>query len=307
MFTTLISAEDLRTILKSEYLLTQSAKPIMVFDCTFDLMKPELGQQQFDEAHIPGAIYVNLDKHLSSKNDLAAASGGRHPLPSRETFAGWLGSIGFTNAHQAVVYDRNGVNYCGRLWWMLKWVGHEAVAVLDGGLQAWQAAGGEVQSAAESAKNASKTKKTPVLSTNFVLAGELVALTAIEKIATNLNKRVDSKPIQTIIDARGAPRFRGEVEPLDPVAGHIPGALNRPFGENIGADGKFKPADVLKAEFTQLLAGRDPSSVVHHCGSGVSAVPNVLAMELAGLGRQALFAGSWSEWVSDPNRPVAQG
>lgn len=299
MFSTLISAEQLSQLSKT------SAQPLMVFDCTFDLMKPELGQQQFDEAHIPGAIYVNLDKHLSSKNDLAAAeteksqpvaaSGGRHPLPSRETFAAWLSSVGFTNAHQAVVYDRNGVNYCGRLWWMLKWVGHEAVAVLDGGLQAWQAAGNTV----ETSKTASKSKVTP---SNYALAGELVALAAINTVANNLNK-----PSQTILDARGAPRFRGEVEPLDPAAGHIPGALNRPFTENIGADGKFKPAEVLKAEFAKLLAGRDPNSVVHHCGSGVSAVPNVLAMELAGFGRQALFAGSWSEWCSDPSRPVAQG
>jgi thiosulfate/3-mercaptopyruvate sulfurtransferase len=302
MYSTLISAEQLVSILKSEPPLTASGKPIMVFDCTFDLMKPELGQQQFDEAHIPGAIYVNLDKHLSSKNDLAAASGGRHPLPSRETFAAWLSSIGFTNAHQAVVYDRNGVNYCGRLWWMLKWVGHEAVAVLDGGLQAWQAAGGGVESATESAKNASKLKKTPISGSNYALAGGFVALTAINIVANNLNKSS-----QTIIDARGAPRFRGEVEPLDPVAGHIPGALNRPFGDNLGADGKFKPADVLKAEFTQLLAGRDPSTVVHHCGSGVSAVPNVLAMQIAGFGATGLFAGSWSEWVSDTSRPVAQG
>jgi thiosulfate/3-mercaptopyruvate sulfurtransferase len=303
MFTTLISAEELLNLLKSEHPLTAEDKPVMVFDCTFDLMKPEIGQQQFDEAHIPGALYVNLDKHLSSKNDIAAASGGRHPLPSRETFAAWLSSIGFTNAHQAVVYDRNGVNYCGRLWWMLKWVGHEAVAVLDGGLQAWQAAGG----ALESAKTAQKPKKPSISPSNFALASELCALAAIEKIAANLNKTVSNKPIQTILDARGAPRFRGEVEPLDPVAGHIPGALNRPFGDNLGTDGKFKSADVLKAEFTKLLAGRDPSTVVHHCGSGVSAVPNVLAMELAGLGRQALFAGSWSEWVSDPSRPVAQG
>ena len=289
MYSTLISVEQLNNFSKS------SDKPLMIFDCTFDLMKPELGQQQFDESHISGAVYVNLDKNLSSKNDLAAASGGRHPLPSRETFAAWLSSIGFTNAHQAVVYDRNGVNYCGRLWWMLKWVGHEAVAVLDGGLQAWQATGGAVQSS----QRASKLKITP---SNYALAGELVALEAINIIANNLNK-----PSQTVLDARGAPRFRGEIEPLDPVAGHIPGALNRPFNENIDADGKFKPADVLKAEFAKLLAGRDPSTVVHHCGSGVSAVPNVLAMELAGLGRQALFAGSWSEWCSDPSRPVAQG
>ena len=298
MYSTLISAEELKTLLASEPPLTAGGKPVMVFDCTFDLMQPAAGQQQFNAAHIPGAVYVNLDKHLSSKNDLAAASGGRHPLPSRETFAAWLGSVGFSNAHQAVVYDRNGVNYCGRLWWMLKWVGHEAVAVLDGGLQAWQAAGGPVASLDATAKP-SKTKITP---SNFALAGELTALTAIDSVAKNVGKST-----QTIVDARGAPRFRGEVEPLDPVAGHIPGALNRPFGDNLGPDGKFKPAEVLKAEFTALLGTSDPSTVVHHCGSGVSAVPNVLAMELAGLGRQALFAGSWSEWCSDPSRPVAQG
>jgi thiosulfate/3-mercaptopyruvate sulfurtransferase len=305
MFSTLISAELLQHFLNSESPTTHSGKPIMVFDCTFDLMKPELGQQQFDEAHIPGAVYVNLDIHLSAKNSpLAAdtgksqpvaASGGRHPLPSKEIFVKWLGSIGFTNGHQAVVYDRNGVNYCGRLWWMLKWVGHEAVAVLDGGLQAWQAAGGAV----EAAKTTSKLKITP---SNFMLANELTALTTIDTVANNLNK-----PAQTILDARAAPRFRGEVEPLDPVAGHIPGALNRPFAQNIGADGKFKPADVLKAEFTQLLAGHEASTVVHHCGSGVSAVPNLLAMQIAGFGATGLFAGSWSEWCSDPSRPVAQG
>jgi thiosulfate/3-mercaptopyruvate sulfurtransferase len=288
MYTTLISTEQLANFNPS------SDKPLMIFDCTFDLMKPELGQQQFDEAHIPGAVYVNLDKHLSAKNDPTAASGGRHPLPSREAFAAWLGSIGFTNAHQAVVYDRNGVNYCGRLWWMLKWVGHEAVAVLDGGLQAWQSAGGAVEAVQPDAKQ--------IIPTNYAIASELSALATINTIANNLNKAS-----QTILDARGAPRFRGEVEPLDPAAGHIPGALNRPFTDNIGADGKFKPAEVLKAEFTNLLAGRGPNTVVHHCGSGVSAVPNVLAMELAGLGRQALFAGSWSEWCSDTARPVAQG
>ena len=292
MYTTLISAEQLANLSKS------SDKPLMIFDCTFDLMKPELGQQQFDASHIPSAVYVNLDKHLSSKNDLAAASGGRHPLPSRETFAAWLSSIGFTNAHQAVVYDRNGVNYCGRLWWMLKWVGHEAVAVLDGGLQAWQAVGAAV----ESTKAATKPKKTQISPSNYTLAGELTALIAIDTVANNLNKAH-----QTILDARAAARFRGEVEPIDPVAGHIPGALNRPFTENMGADGKFKPAEVLKAEFTQLLAGRDPATVVHHCGSGVSAVPNVLAMQIAGLGTTGLFAGSWSEWCSDASRPVAQG
>lgn len=298
MFTTLISAEALQSLLKSEHSLTSNGRPIMVFDCTFNLLQPAAGQQQFNMAHIPGAVYAHLDTHLSAKNDLTAASGGRHPLPSRETFAAWLGRIGFSNAHQAVVYDRNGANYCGRLWWMLKWVGHEAVAVLDGGLQAWQAAGNPVASLDATAQPPEST----ITPSNFVLSGELACLAAIDSVVKNLGD-----PQQTILDARGGPRFRGEVEPLDPAAGHIPGALNRPFTDNIGADGKFKPAEVLKAEFTALLAGRDPATVVHHCGSGVSAIPNVLAMELAGLGRQALFAGSWSEWCSDPSRPVARG
>ncbi|MDO8457084.1 MAG: sulfurtransferase [Burkholderiaceae bacterium] len=301
MYTTLISAEELQSLLASEPPLTADGKPIMVFDCTFDLMNPDLGPQQFNAVHIAGAVYVNLDTNLSAKNDLAAASGGRHPLPSRETFAAWLGSVGFSNAHQAVVYDRNGANYCGRLWWMLKWAGHEAVAVLDGGLQAWEKLDGAVESSDPAAK-ASKPSKTKITPSNFTLTAELTALAAIDSVAKNVGKET-----QTIVDARNAPRFRGEVEPIDPVAGHIPGALNRPFTENIGPDGKFKPAEQLKAEFATLLAGRDPSTVVHHCGSGVSAVPNLLAMELAGLGRQALFAGSWSEWCSDPSRPVAQG
>ena len=251
-----------------------------------------------DESYVPNAIYVNLDTDLSSKNDLAAASGGRHPLPSRETFAEWLTNKGFTNAHQAIVYDRNGSMYCGRLWWMLKWLGHEAVAVLDGGLQAWQAAGGAVQSSTK----ATKLKKSSVSDAPFAISNALAVLATVDGVAQNLGKQT-----QTIVDARGIPRFRGDVEPLDPTAGHIPGALNRPFTENFDASGKFKAAEILQAEYKQLLAGRDPSGVVHQCGSGVTATANILAMELAGLGRQALFAGSWSEWCSDPNRPVAQG
>ena len=193
---------------------------------------------------------------------------------------------------QAVVYDRQGANYCGRLWWMLKWAGHNAVAVLDGGLQAWMAAGGAVATGPEK----------PVSESNYALAHALLTLIATKKIASQIG-HVN----QTLLDARGAPRFRGEVEPLDPIAGHIPGALNRPFTSNIGAGGKFKPAALLRAEFDALLAGRDPFSVVHHCGSGVSAVPNIIAMEIAGLGPTALYAGGWSEWSNTPGLPVAQG
>ncbi|MES2952740.1 MAG: sulfurtransferase [Pseudomonadota bacterium] len=297
MYTTLISVAQLQTLLASGQACT-------VFDCSFDLMKPQAGEAMYAEAHIPGAVYAHLDKHLSATKDPATgnplpgshASGGRHPLPTRETFAAWLGSVGFDNTQQAVVYDRQGANYCGRLWWMLKWAGHENVAVLDGGLQAWQAAGGAVDSGAA----AERPKK------NYALAPEKTVLTAIDTVASQVGKSAGPGG-QTVVDARATPRFRGEVEPLDPVAGHIPGALNRPFGQNIGADGRFKPAAELRAEFDRLLAGRDPATVVHHCGSGVSAVPNILAMEVAGLGRTALFAGSWSEWCSDPARPVAQG
>ena len=298
MYTTLISVPQLQA-------LRASATPLMVFDCSFDLMHPEAGEQKYLESHIPGAVYAHLDKALSAKHGAPGAggtvvaaeadqpaSGGRHPLPSREKFAAWLSSVGFTNAMQAVVYDRNGANYCGRLWWMLKWAGVEAAAVLDGGLQAWQAAGGEVAAGAEPAH----------FQSNFVLGPALRTLATSGTVLQRLGK-----PVQTVIDARGAPRYRGEVEPLDPVAGHIPGALNRPFTENIGADGHFKPAAQLRTEFEALLAGRDPATVVHQCGIGVSAVPNLLAMEVAGLGPTALYAGSWSEWCSDPARPVERG
>jgi thiosulfate/3-mercaptopyruvate sulfurtransferase len=175
---------------------------------------------------------------------------------------------------------------------MLKWVGHEAVAVLDGGLQAWEAANGPVAVGPDQ----------PRVPSAFRAGEPRAVLATTEAVLRHLEL-----PDQTVVDARAPARFRGEVEPLDPVAGHIPGALNRPFGENFGPDGKFKAPAQLKAEFLELLGGRAPHSVVHQCGSGVSAVPNLLAMEIAGLGRAALYAGSWSEWCSSPARPVAQG
>ena len=297
-YTTLISPEQLQSLMASK-------QPLRVFDCSFDLMQPHAGEQQYLASHIPGAVYAHLDNALSARHGVPGAhgvvtasgadtpaSGGRHPLPNREKFAIWLSSVGFANDMQAVVYDRNGATYCGRLWWMLKWAGHRNVAVLDGGLQAWQAAGGAVNSGEEPAH----------FQTSFELAPALAALVDTQTISRQLGR-----PTQTLVDARAAARFRGEVEPLDPVAGHIPGALNRPSAENLGPDGKFKPAAQLKAEFETLLGGRDPASVVHHCGSGVSAVPNLLAMQIAGLGPTGLYAGSWSEWCSDPDRPVAQG
>jgi len=284
MYSTLISVTQLQALMTSQ-------QPLMVFDCSFELMQPAAGDAQYQENHIAGAVRADLDRHLSAKGAADAASGGRHPLPSLAAFAAWLGSIGFSPDMQAVVYDRQGANYCGRLWWMLKWAGHEASAVLNGGLQAWIAAGGAVASGAGS---------TPQPGT-YPLVTPRAVLVTTETVLNQLGR-----PDQTLVDARGAPRFRGEVEPLDPVAGHIPGALNRPFTDNLGPDGCFKPAAQLRAEFDTLLAGKDPASVVHHCGSGVSALPNLIAMEVAGLGRTALYAGSWSDWCSAPGRPVAQ-
>lgn len=285
MYSTLIQVEQLQSLLKE-------GRKLMVFDCSFDLMNPAEGIKLFETGHIPGAVYADLDADLSAKGDTTAASGGRHPLPSREKFAAWLNSVGFSNDMQAVVYDRNNSTYCGRLWWMLKWAGHDAAALLDGGLQAWKQSGGQVETDAPAARPAG----------DFTALPALYSLFTTNDIAGSLGK-----PAQTVIDARAAARYRGEMEPLDPQAGHIPGALNRPFTDNLGPDGKFKSADVLKAEFETILAGRDPETVVHHCGSGVTATPNILAMTLAGLGKTGLYAGSWSEWSNTPGLPVAVG
>lgn len=282
MHTTLISVQDLQN-------LTASDTDCVVFDCTFELTNTSAGNEKYLEQHIAGALRADLDAHLSTHNDAERANGGRHPLPKPKVFAAWLRSMGVNDSTQVVVYDRNGVNYCGRMWWMLKWCGHAAVAVLDGGLQAWNAAGGAVATSNE----IPSTLKTG----NFSVRAPLLPLVDTATVEANL------KTSQTLIDARAPARFRGEVEPLDPVAGHIPGALNRPFSTNLNEQGFFKSAAQLREEFALLLAGRQPNTVVHHCGSGVSAIPNVLAMEIAGLGPTGLYAGSWSEWCNTPGLP----
>ena len=284
-YTHLISADQLKA-------LQASGAPLLVFDCSSELGNPDKADAMFAEKHIAGAVQAHLERDLSAHDPANAVHGGRHPLPKRELFAQTLQALGFDNAMQAVVYDRNGANYCGRLWWMLKWAGHDAVAVLDGGLQAWEAAGGAVESGPAPRRARGQ----------FALKPALRRLVHTDEVLQQLGR-----PTQTLIDARGAARYRGETEPLDPVAGHIPGALNRPFTDNLGADGRFKPREQLQAEFDALLAGRDAVGVVHHCGSGVSAVPNVLAMELAGYPPAALYGGSWSEWSRTPGLPMAQG
>ena len=284
-YTTLISVAELQA-------MHTTGAPLMVFDCSFDLMKPELADGFFAIERIAGALPAHLDKDLSTHQPGQGVNGGRHPLPQRERVALWLGSLGIHNGMQIVVYDRNKSQYCGRLWWMLKWCGHEAVAVLDGGMPAWVAGGGAVATGAA----------LPVAPVAFRLREPLLTLKHTADVSANLGR-----PAQTIVDARAPARYKGETEPFDPVAGHIPGALNRPFNTNVNPQGFMKSPAELSAEFKDLLNGRDASSVVHHCGSGISAVPNVLAMEVAGLGRTALYAGSWSEWCNTPGLPCAQG
>lgn len=298
-YTHLISAEELLALRAGD-------TPCMVFDCSFELSNSSGGNDTFLAAHIPGAVYTDLDDDLSAPHGSPGAdgavitahdidrpmSGGRHPLPTRELFAVWLSKVGFGNGVQAVVYDQNGGVFCARLWWMLKWLGHDAVAVLDGGLTAWREAGGEVASGEEPAH----------FQSNFDVNEPLRELRTAVDVQASLGK-----PGQTLVDARAPERYRGELEPLDVVAGHIPGALNRPVSSNFTPDGKFKPPGQLRSEFAELLGSKDGEGVVHYCGSGVSANPNLLAMELAGFAPTALFAGSWSEWCSDHSRPVERG
>lgn len=283
MFTTLISATELQQLLNAR-------ADVCVLDCSADLMDPTAGRRLFEQSHIAGSLHADLDTDLSDKSHPPSA--GRHPLPSREAFTATLRRLGVNGGSQVVVLDRAGIMFSGRLWWMLKWCGHEAVAVLDGGLAAWQAAGGAVDSGPAPAMPEGDFALRPSATTVLETADVQALL---------------GRPDRTLIDARAAARFRGETEPLDPVAGHIPGALNRPFGDNLLPDGRFKPAEVLRAEFERLLAGRDAAGVVHQCGSGVSAVPNLLAMEIAGLGRAALYPGSWSAWCNTPGTARAQG
>ncbi len=282
-YTTLIQPHELQALL-------DAGTPVLVLDCSFDLTNPAAGRAQFEAEHVAGSLYVDLNRDLSEHG--RPASDGRHPLPTREAFARRMAALGLSSGMQVVALDRQGANYCGRLWWMLRWCGHEAVAVLDGGLAAWKASGGAVASGPASAPAPG----------NFKASESLAPAVDTAALMRRLG-RADT----TVIDARAAARFRGEVEPLDPVAGHVPGALNRPFGDNLQADGRFKPAAQLRAEFERLLGGRDPAGVVHQCGSGVSAVPNLLAMQIAGLGNTALYPGSWSAWCNTRGTPRARG
>jgi thiosulfate/3-mercaptopyruvate sulfurtransferase len=277
-FRTLISAPELLA-------LRAGNTPCVLLDCGFDLADPAAGERAFAEGHLPGALYAHLDRDLSGAK---TGGNGRHPLPERQALAARVGAWGIAPGVQVVCYDAQGMPYAARAWWLLRWLGHEAVAVLDGGRAAWTAAGGALGS----------ELAMPRPSAPYPLLAPAMPSVSAADLLAQLGRR-------PVLDARAGERFRGEVEPLDPVAGHIPGALNRFFRDNLQADGRYKPAAALRAEFAALHAA--PADLVHQCGSGVTACHNLLAMEHAGLAGSALYPGSWSEWCADPARPVARG
>jgi len=265
----------MHTALVSTQQLADHLREWRIFDCRHDLMKPDLGAQQYREAHIPGALFAHMEHDLSGPK---TGKNGRHPLPEPATFVAWLGKQGLMKDDQVVCYDAANGSAAARLWWMLRWVGHDKVAVLDGGIAKWLKEGRPVDAVVPRAK------------ATVYRAGKTSGTVTAEAVLES--------PL--LVDARAPARWRGEQEPIDPVAGRIPGALNRFNMDNLNADGTFKPPSQLKAEFEKILQNRES---VHYCGSGVAACHNLLAMEIAGLSGGRLYPGSWSEWIADPSRP----
>ena len=258
-----------------------------VFDCRHDLKNTGYGRQAYARGHIPGALFLHLDDDLSG---VKTGSNGRHPLPEVAAFARRMSDCGVGDDVQVVAYDNEGGIFASRLWWMLRWLGHERVAVLDGGLAGWKRGKRPLEEAA------------PVVAPREFVARPRDLSVSTAQVLADLNA-----PSMLILDARSPERFRGENETLDPVGGHIPGAVNRFYFDNLDDAGcYFKPAGELRAEFDAILGGRPASVVVQQCGSGVTACHNLLAMELAGLPGSRLYPGSWSEWCADPSRPVAR-
>ena len=277
MLNTLVSVADLFANLQNP--------DWCIVDCRFSLADAQAGQRAYDEAHIPGAYYVNLEDTLSSPH--IAGKTGRHPLPDKNAWISSVSDLGINPQIQVVVYDDAGGAMAARMWWMLRWIGHENVAVLDGGWQAWQREGLAVSAdIPEPAQGA---------------ASDYEALPTLVRIVEA--DAVDSRK-QVLLDARELPRYKGEVEPLDPVAGHIPGAICSPFSANLDASGSFRTGPELREKFKQALESNKP--LVCYCGSGVTAAHNILALKVAGIDEVALYPGSWSEWITNPMRIIAK-
>ncbi len=265
----------------------------VILDSQHDLMNPAFGRTAYTQEHIPGARFISLDDDLA---DHAGHGRGRHPLPLPAALAAAFSRLGIDADKQVVIYDSAGGSYAARAWWCLRWLGHRAVAVLDGGITQWRAEG-RALSAAQPAWQATHFKAQP---DDSMKVDSAAVLAQISKPGLGLDSG-------RVIDARTPERYSGSTEPIDPVAGHIPGALNRFWKNNLGADGRFKSAGQLRAELTAMAAGLAPQQLIHQCGSGVTACHNLMAMEIAGLPGGRLYPGSWSEWCADPARPVATG
>jgi thiosulfate/3-mercaptopyruvate sulfurtransferase len=293
-FKTLIDVGSLQELLRKPQLA--------IIDCRFDLQNPDAGRQAYLQAHIPGARYADLNRDLSAP---IGPHTGRHPLPTPEAFAARLGQFGIGSHTQVIAYDDANGSFAARLWWMLRWVGHDAVAVLDGGLKAWISHGGALASA----------DAEPLTHPEPITHAE--PLTRVEPLTPQANpgavlstaqlEQALRDPKAMLVDARAQNRYAGQVEPIDSVAGHIPGAVNHPFTANLDADNRFLPAAELKRRWQERLAGKEPANLIAMCGSGVTACHNLLSLEVAGLSGAKLYAGSWSEWIRDPQRPIARG
>jgi len=264
-----------------------------IVDCRFDLARPDWGAHAFAAAHIPHALYAHLDEDLSAPR---TARSGRHPLPQVEVLAATFGRWGIDERVQVIAYDQGSGAYAARLWWLLRWLGHTQVAVLNGGLAAWERAG--LPLSTESVRRAPR-RFTARPDPRMLASGNEVAAAALSGALT--------RGQQLLVDARSADRFAGENETIDPVAGHIPGARNHPFAGNIDAHGRFLEARLLRRSWDNTLRGVPPPRLIAMCGSGVTACHNLLALEVAGLPGARLYAGSWSEWITDPAHPIARG
>lgn len=277
------------TLISTEALAAHLADPEWVIvDCRFDLANPAWGAQQFHASHIPGAVYAHLDRDLSGPK---TGTNGRHPLPNDENFKAWLGQQGIGLGVQVAAYDQDNGMYASRLWWLLRYFGHDAVGVLNGGLAKWQAEGRPVTDV--------ETAPAPRQFT-----GEPRRELRLTAADVEMWRQL---PSRRLVDARAPERYRGETEPLDRVAGHIPGALNHYYKNNLNPDGTFRAPEQLRAQFQAVLGEVPVENTAMYCGSGVSAAHNLLAMEVAGLPGARIYPCSWSEWCADPSRPVATG